>query len=57
MSDSRTRLPEVPADWLTKPLMRFLRIESMAGAVLLLSTLLALVLSNAAWSSQFICIS
>jgi NhaA family Na+:H+ antiporter len=33
--------------------MRFLRIESMAGAVLLLSTLLALVLSNAAWSSQF----
>lgn len=34
--------------------MRFLRIESMAGAVLLLSTLLALVLSNAAWSSQFI---
>jgi len=54
MVDGRTRLPEVPADWLTRPLMRFLRIESMAGAVLLLSTLLALVLSNAAWSSQFI---
>lgn len=53
MVDGRTRLPEVPADWLTRPLMRFLRIESMAGAVLLLSTLLALVLSNAAWSSQF----
>lgn len=54
MGDGRTWLPEVPADWLTRPLMRFLRIESMAGAVLLLSTLLALVLSNAAWSSQFI---
>jgi NhaA family Na+:H+ antiporter len=54
MGDGRTRLPEVPADWLTRPLMRFLRIESVAGAVLLLSTLLALVLSNAAWSSQFI---
>ena len=54
MVDGRTRLPEVPADWLTRPLMRFLRIEAVAGAVLLLSTLLALVLSNAAWSSQFI---
>jgi NhaA family Na+:H+ antiporter len=54
MGDGRTRLPEVPADWLTRPLMRFLRIEAVAGAVLLLSTLLALVLSNAAWSSQFI---
>jgi NhaA family Na+:H+ antiporter len=54
MGDGRMRLPEVPADWLTRPLMRFLRIEAVAGAVLLLSTLLALVLSNAAWSSQFI---
>ncbi|TLG73712.1 Na+/H+ antiporter NhaA [Methylocystis sp. B8] len=53
MGDSRTRLPEVPADWFTQPLMRFLRIESMAGAVLLLSTLVALALANAAWSMQF----
>lgn len=34
--------------------MRFLRIEAMAGAVLLLSTLLALALSNTAWSAQFL---
>jgi NhaA family Na+:H+ antiporter len=34
--------------------MRFLRIEAMTGAVLLLSTLLALVLSNSAWSAQFL---
>lgn len=34
--------------------MRFLRIEAMAGVVLLLSTLLALVLSNTAWSEQFL---
>jgi len=34
--------------------MRFLRIEAMAGAVLLLSTLLALVLANSPWSPSFL---
>lgn len=34
--------------------MRFLRVEAMAGVVLLLSTLVALVLSNTAWSEQFL---
>jgi NhaA family Na+:H+ antiporter len=34
--------------------MRFLRIEAMAGAVLLLSTLVALTLANSSWSSSFL---
>jgi NhaA family Na+:H+ antiporter len=54
MSDSHTRLPSEPADRLTGPFMRFLRIEAMAGVVLLLSALLALTLSNTAWSEQFL---
>jgi NhaA family Na+:H+ antiporter len=34
--------------------MRFVRIEAMAGIVLLLTTLLALVLANTAWSAHFL---
>ncbi|MDQ7775658.1 MAG: Na+/H+ antiporter NhaA [Paracoccus aminovorans] len=34
--------------------MRFLRIEAMAGAVLLVSTLVALVLANTSWSASFL---
>jgi NhaA family Na+:H+ antiporter len=41
-------------DRLTGPFMRFLRIEAMAGAVLLLSTLLALSLANSPWSASFV---
>ncbi|MDI4664110.1 MAG: Na+/H+ antiporter NhaA [Xanthobacteraceae bacterium] len=54
MNESLSRLPRVPADRLTKPFMRFLRIEAMAGAVLLLSTLLALALANSSWSASFL---
>lgn len=54
MNDSLSRLPRVPADRLTKPFMRFLRIEAMAGAVLLLSTLLALTLANSSLSVSFL---
>jgi Na+:H+ antiporter, NhaA family len=54
MNDSLSRLPREPADRLTKPFMRFLRIEATAGMVLLLSTLLALSLANTAWSSSFL---
>lgn len=54
MNESLSRLPKVPADRLTKPFMRFLRIEAMAGAVLLLSTLVALTLANSSWSSSFL---
>ncbi len=54
MNDSLSRLPREPADRLTKPFMRFLRIEATAGTILLLSTLLALGLANTAWSSSFL---
>ncbi|MCG5480732.1 MAG: Na+/H+ antiporter NhaA [Ensifer alkalisoli] len=54
MNDSLSRLPREPADRLTKPFMRFLRIEATAGIILLLSALLALGLANTAWSSSFL---
>ncbi|PDT49066.1 MULTISPECIES: Na+/H+ antiporter NhaA [Sinorhizobium] len=54
MNDSLSRLPQEPADRLTKPFMQFLRIEATAGIVLLLSTLLALSLANTAWSKSFL---
>ncbi len=54
MIESLSRLPKVPADRLAKPFMRFLRIEAMAGAVLLLSTLLALAIANSPWSASFL---
>lgn len=54
MDDSLSRLPSEPADRLTKPFMRFLRIEATAGIILLLSTLLALSLANTTWSSSFL---
>jgi NhaA family Na+:H+ antiporter len=54
MNENLSRLPKVPADRLTKPFMRFLRIEAMAGAVLLLSTIVALTLANSLWSASFL---
>ncbi len=53
MNEGLSRLPSAPADWLTKPFMRFLRIEAVAGFLLLISTLLALALANSAWSVPF----
>jgi NhaA family Na+:H+ antiporter len=38
---------------LTKPFARFLRIEAFAGAVLLLCTIAALILSNSLWADLF----
>ena len=54
MTESHTRLPTEPAHRVTKPLMRFLRIEAVAGVALLLSAILALLLSDTAWSMQFL---
>jgi Na+/H+ antiporter 1 len=51
---SDTRLPSEFVDWLRKPIARFLRIEAAGGAVLLLFTVAALVLSNSAWAHQFL---
>ncbi|WP_196305601.1 Na+/H+ antiporter NhaA [Rhodoblastus acidophilus] len=54
MTERLSRLPRAPMDRLTRPFMRFLRIEAMAGAVLLLSTLMALALANSPWSASFL---
>lgn len=54
MNESLSRLPKEPADRLTDPLKRFLRIEAVAGVVLLISTTLALVLANAPWSTSYL---
>ena len=51
MNDALSRLPSEPADIVTLPFMRFLRIEAMAGGVLLCSTILALILANSPWSA------
>ncbi len=42
------------ADRFTGPFMRFLRIEAVAGAVLLVSTLVALALANSRWSDAYL---
>ncbi|MEQ1954995.1 Na+/H+ antiporter NhaA [Mesorhizobium sp. CN2-181] len=52
MKDSIEQLPNESADIFTKPFARFLRIEALSGAALLLCTIIALVLSNSIWSSE-----
>lgn len=54
MDDHRTRLPSQPAARFTRPFMRFLRIEAVAGVALFLSTVIALGLANSGWSAQFL---
>lgn len=54
MTSSLSQLPREPADRLTKPFMRFVRIEAMGGIVLLLCTFLALGLANSPWSAPFL---
>lgn len=51
-----TRLPTEPIDWVTGPLARFLRIETAGGAVLLLSIVVALALTNSPWADGFLSI-
>ena len=48
-----THLPKEFVDRLTKPFTRFLRIEAAGGAILLLFTVAALVLSNSSWAHLF----
>jgi NhaA family Na+:H+ antiporter len=50
------RLPVELADWLTKPFASFLRIETAGGAILLLSVVAALAVSNSAWADPFLSI-
>jgi NhaA family Na+:H+ antiporter len=53
MNPSSSQLPREPADRLTKPFMRFLRIEAMAGAVLLASTVVAIAVANSSWAGPY----
>src|SRR5918999_3196678 len=48
------RLPGELVDWLAKPFASFLRIEAAGGAILLVVTIAALVLSNSPWAEQFV---
>jgi NhaA family Na+:H+ antiporter len=48
------RLPSEPVDRLTRPIAQFPGIEDAAGAVLLLFTLAALLLSNSPWAHPFL---
>src|SRR5690349_20164536 len=54
MKDGMAHLPSESADLFTKAFARFLRIEALSGAVLLLCTIIALVLSNTPWAPQFL---
>jgi NhaA family Na+:H+ antiporter len=54
MDKNSSDLPHEMADRFTKPFARFLKIEAVAGGLLLLSVLLALFLSNSSWSSTFL---
>ena len=49
-----TQLPREFVNRLTKPFVRFLRIEAAGSAILLLFTVAALVLSNSPWSHLFL---
>jgi NhaA family Na+:H+ antiporter len=59
MTDDRTattpaRLPKSLVERLTRPFSQFLRIETAAGAVLLASALVALIVSNSPWADEFL---
>jgi len=54
MDSELERLPVELVDRLTKPFAWFLRIEALGGAILLLSTIAALALSNSPWSDSFL---
>ncbi|MES5814845.1 Na+/H+ antiporter NhaA [Pseudoxanthomonas sp. Soil82] len=49
-----SRLPYASVDRLARPFLYFVRVEAMAGVVLLASTAAALALANSPWSQAFI---
>lgn len=53
VKDSLEHLPIEPIHRLTKPLLRFMRIEATGGAALLLAIIGALVASNSPWAQGF----
>ncbi|WP_232821237.1 Na+/H+ antiporter NhaA [Oceanimonas marisflavi] len=48
-----TRLPKALVERLTNPFVRFVQVETTAGAMLLLFTLAALAVSNSPWAMSF----
>ena len=54
MIQDNVGLPPEMADRFTRTFARFLKIEAVAGVILLLATLAALILSNSAWSTSFL---
>lgn len=46
-------LPSEIADWFTKPVARFFRIEVAAAIMLLIATVAALAVANSGWSASF----
>ncbi|WP_300056250.1 Na+/H+ antiporter NhaA [uncultured Roseobacter sp.] len=54
MIDDTQTLPHEAADGITKPFVRFLKIEAAAGGLLLLAVLLALALANSPWQEAFL---
>jgi NhaA family Na+:H+ antiporter len=52
-SSELARLPDELADRWTKPFARFLRIEALGGAVLLVSAAAALALANSPWANAY----
>lgn len=52
-SKDQSHLPGEMVNTVTKPLARFLRIETAGGGVLLVATFAALILSNSPWADGF----
>ncbi|AEY02198.1 Na+/H+ antiporter NhaA [Oceanimonas sp. GK1] len=52
-STNTTRLPRALVERLTNPFARFVQIETAAGAMLLLFTFFALLMSNSPWAASF----
>ncbi|MDF1678775.1 MAG: Na+/H+ antiporter NhaA [Legionellaceae bacterium] len=50
------RLPKELIHWISKPLERFIRIETSTAVLLLLSTLISLIMANSPWSESFLSI-
>ncbi|QPF74060.1 Na+/H+ antiporter NhaA [Roseateles sp. DAIF2] len=53
-ASASVKLPHGLIDRITPPFVKFLRIEAAGGAVLLLFTIAALILSNSPWSGSFL---
>ncbi|MCC5013689.1 MULTISPECIES: Na+/H+ antiporter NhaA [unclassified Legionella] len=50
------QLPKEPIHRISKPLVRFIRIETSTACLLLLSTIIALIIANSPWSKPFLSI-